>query len=27
VRGDASAHGARAQNGNFLNPSLHEVFR
>ena len=27
VRGDASAHGARAQNGNFLYPSLHEVFR
>ncbi len=27
VRGDASAHGARAENGNFLYPSLHEVFR
>ena len=25
VRGDAGAHGARAQNGDFLNPSLHEV--
>jgi hypothetical protein len=27
VRGDASSHSARAQNGNFLYPSLHEMFR
>ena len=25
VRGDAGAHGARAQNGDSLNPSLHEM--
>ncbi len=26
VRGDAGTHGARAQDGNFLNPSRHECF-
>ncbi len=26
VRGDAGAHGARAQNGDFLNSFLHEMF-